>query len=245
MDKKPFSVVLFDEAEKAHPEVDNALMKIMDEGELTLLNGKKLNFRNCVLIFTSNLGATAAQNAADEIKEKATIGFTAPSREDRENDAQKAAAKERLQAAKDRLKPEFRNRATFIDMKDLTPEVVRTIALKKIDGVSASLRQNKLYAGLTVKLSDNALDELMSVGFDAKNGARPMDRAIRDYVKVPLADWLKQNEADLAGEAKTLTVDSVKDSFAVTATATAANQNKAETAKPATRKPNGPTAQPA
>ncbi|AEP09949.1 AAA family ATPase [Micavibrio aeruginosavorus] len=246
VDKKPFSVVLFDEAEKAHPEVDNALMKIMDEGELTLLNGKKLNFRNCVLIFTSNLGATAAQNAADEIKEKASIGFTAPSREERESDASKAAAKERLQAAKDRLKPEFRNRATFIDMNDLTPDVVRTIALKKIDGVSASLRQNKLYAGLSVKLSDAAMDELMSVGFDAKNGARPMDRAIRDYVKVPLADWLKQNEADLAGETKTLTIDSVKDSFTVTATATAANQNKAgATQSASTRKPGGPTAQPA
>ncbi|WP_435642120.1 AAA family ATPase [Micavibrio aeruginosavorus] len=246
VEKKPFSVVLFDEAEKAHPEVDNALMKIMDEGELTLLNGKKLNFRNCVLIFTSNLGASAAQNAADEIGNRNTIGFTQPSAEDKLKDADKAASTERMRAAKERLKPEFRNRATFIDMNNLTPDVVKTIALKKIDDVSTSLRQNKLYAGLTVKLSDNALDELMGIGFDAKNGARPMDRAIRDYVKVPLADWLKQNETDLAGETKTLTVDSVKDSFTVTATATAANQNKVGAPQSgSTRKPGGPTAQPA
>lgn len=197
--EKPFSIVLIDEAEKGHPDVDNVLMNIMDEGELTLLNGKKLNFRNCIIVFTSNLGATAAEAAL----EKRGIGFNPGNNE---TDAQQISE----QAAKERLKPEFRNRATFLALKKLTAPIVEKITMKEVNNVSKRLRDNKAYAGMKIELSDLALKQLMSVGFNEKMGARPMQRALQTYLNVPLGKWLKENKESLLNSHFTLVVNSLE-----------------------------------
>ncbi|MDB5492354.1 MAG: ClpB protein [Micavibrio sp.] len=197
--EKPFSVVLVDEAEKGHPDVDNVLMNIMDEGELTLLNGKKLNFRNAVIVFTSNLGASAAE----AIRDKHTIGFVSGN-----NDSDVKQISDEV--AKARLKPEFRNRAAFLTLKSLSPEIVQKITLKEVDKVSKRLRDNKLYAGIKIDLTENALKELMSVGYDAKLGARPMQRAMQTYLQVPLGKWLRSNKDSLLNSEFTLVVNGLK-----------------------------------
>lgn len=198
--EKPFSVVLVDEAEKGHPDVDNVLMNIMDEGELTLLSGKKLNFRNAVIVFTSNLGASAAEAAL----ERPSIGF---GNTNNISEAKKVSEN----AAKERLKPEFRNRATFLALNSLSPEIVQKITLKEVDKVSKRLRDTKAYAGVKIQLSENAVKELMSVGYDAKLGARPMQRAMQTYLQVPLGKWLKTNKDSLLSSEFTLVVNSLKD----------------------------------
>ncbi len=185
---RPFSVVLFDEAEKAHGDVDNALMKVMDEGQLTLLNGKQIDFRNCVLIFSSNLGASAAEEA----RGRKRASFHSQHGSENELDAKKAVQ----EAMKARLKPEFRNRATFIDFNALTAPVVSMITDKKIREVSERLRENKAYKNLTVTLAPRAKEELMKIGFQPESGARPMERAITQNVLVPLGEWLSKKQAD-------------------------------------------------
>ena len=221
--QKPYAVILIDEAEKAHRTVDNAFMKIMDEGELTLLNGKHIDFHNTVLMFTSNLGARDAEEAG----KKNGIGFSASNGQTERDLASKEA---RTKAIQETLKPEFRQRATLIDMNSLTPDSVRSIAFKKINDVSDRLRQNKAYANMDIDLTQQAMDELMKIGYDRASGARHMERAIRDNVKVPLVHWLNKNADQVAGKACTLVIESVlKDSFRASVTqnarAVAVNDN--------------------
>ncbi|OYX58511.1 MAG: ATP-dependent Clp protease ATP-binding subunit ClpA [Brevundimonas subvibrioides] len=166
VDQHPHAVVLLDEIEKAHPDVYNILLQVMDNGMLTDAVGKKVDFRNVVLIMTTNAGA--ADNA------RASIGF---GRGKVEGEDEKAI--QRLFA------PEFRNRLdAVVSFKSLQPDVIRQVVTKFVLQLEAQLADRNI----TIELSDDAADWLAKNGFDELYGARPLGRVIQDNIKKPLAD---------------------------------------------------------
>jgi ATP-dependent Clp protease ATP-binding subunit ClpB len=166
LEKHPNSVLLFDEIEKAHPDVVNILLALMDEGTVTSSNNKKANARNTIVILTSNLGA------ADN--ERNTIGFSKSLEKTGEDD----------KAIKEFFKPEFRNRLDGIcKFKKLTKESIHKVVTKFINELNDLMIEKQI----KVKLSQRALDQLAEVGFDSKMGARPMARKINELIKIPLA----------------------------------------------------------
>jgi ATP-dependent Clp protease ATP-binding subunit ClpA len=168
IDKHPYSVVLLDEMEKAHPDVFNILLQVMDYGRITDQNGKQINCRNIILIMTSNAGAIDIS--------KAPVGFT---RNDRLGDDKNAINKT--------FTPEFRNRLdAIIGFHHLSPEIVRHVAQKFIIQLEAQLSERDV----TITVSDDALQWLAEKGYDKQMGARPLARVIRDEIKKPLADEL-------------------------------------------------------
>lgn len=165
IEKNPNSIILMDEIEKAHPDVSNILLSMMDEGTVTSSNGKKADCRNAIIILTSNLGA------ADN--EKNNIGF-GKIQKDGEDD----------KAVKDFFKPEFRNRLDgVVKFNKLDQLSMRKIVNKFINELNDLLQDKQL----RVRLTENAVDELVVNGFDPKMGARPLQRKINDVIKVPLS----------------------------------------------------------
>ena len=166
IEKNPNCIILMDEIEKAHPDVSNILLQIMDEGTITSSNGKKADCRNAIVILTSNLGA------ADN--EKNNIGFGKELQKSQEDD----------RAVKEFFKPEFRNRldgiVKFSKLDDLS---MRKIVSKFIGELNDLLTDKQL----RVRLTEAAVDELITTGFDPKMGARPLQRKINDLIKVPLS----------------------------------------------------------
>ena len=166
IEKNPNCIILMDEIEKAHPDVSNILLQMMDEGTITSSNGKKADCRNAIVILTSNLGA------ADN--ERNTIGFTKELQKSGEDD----------KAVKDFFKPEFRNRldgiVKFAKLDDLS---MRKIVSKFVGELNDLLTDKQL----RVRLTESAVDELVNQGFDPKMGARPLQRKINDFIKVPLS----------------------------------------------------------
>ena len=166
IEKNPNCVILFDEVEKAHPDVSNILLTIMDEGMITASNGKKADCRNAVVIMTSNLGA------ADN--ERNNIGFGRSLEKSSEDD----------KAVKDFFKPEFRNRIDAIcKFNKLDHTSLKLIISKFITEMNELLSDKHI----RVKLTDAAVDHIIEVGYDAKMGARPLARKINDLIKVPLS----------------------------------------------------------
>jgi len=166
VDQHPHAVVLLDEIEKAHPDVYNILLQVMDHGQLTDSNGKKIDFRNVVLIMTTNAGATDAQ--------RNTIGF-----------GRGKAEGEVEEALKRQFTPEFRNRLdAIVHFHALTPEIIRQVVLKFVMQLEAQLADRHV----TIETSDDATDWLAKNGFDELYGARPLARVIQEHIKKPLAD---------------------------------------------------------
>ncbi|KPF79082.1 ATP-dependent Clp protease ATP-binding subunit ClpA [Brevundimonas sp. AAP58] len=166
VDQHPHAVVLLDEIEKAHPDVYNILLQVMDNGMLTDAVGKKVDFRNTVLIMTTNAGA--ADNA------RASIGF---GRGKVEGEDDKAI--QRLFA------PEFRNRLdAIVAFKALDSETIRQVVTKFVLQLEAQLADRNI----TLSLTDDATDWLAKNGFDELYGARPLARTIQEHIKKPLAD---------------------------------------------------------
>ncbi len=166
VDQNPHSVLLLDEIEKAHPDLFNVLLQIMDHGTLTDTNGKKIDFRNVVVIMTTNAGA--ADNARN------AIGF---GRDRREGEDQ--AAIERLFA------PEFRNRLdAIIPFGSLTPEIIERVVEKFVLQLEGQLADRNI----TFELTNAAISWLATRGYDEKFGARPLSRVIQESIKKPLAD---------------------------------------------------------
>ena len=166
IEKNPHSVILFDEIEKAHPDVSNVLLQFMDEGFVTSSNGKRADGRNCILIMTSNLGA------ADN--ERNTIGFS--------TDLQRTGEDDR--AVKEFFKPEFRNRLDAVcKFTSLDRSSMINIVAKFVAEVNDLLSDRRI----KIRLTDAAVDLLIERGFDKKMGARPLARAINDLVKVPVS----------------------------------------------------------
>jgi ATP-dependent Clp protease ATP-binding subunit ClpA len=167
VDKTPYAVVLLDEIEKAHPDVFNILLQVMDYGRLTDQNGKQVNFRNTIIIMTSNVGATDAA--------RRSIGF---GREERGADESSAAAN-RL------FTPEFRNRLdAIIPFDHLTKDVVKHVVQKFIYRLESQLSERNV----TIALTEKAQDWLAEHGYDKAMGARPLARLIADKIKKPLAE---------------------------------------------------------
>jgi ATP-dependent Clp protease ATP-binding subunit ClpA len=164
--KHPHCVLLLDEVEKAHPEVFNLLLQVMDHGALTDNNGRKADFRNVVLIMTTNAGA---QDAA-----RASIGF-AP--QDHSSDA--------LEAIKKMFTPEFRNRLDgIVQFNALDMQVITTVVDKFLTELQAQLDEKRVQ----IEVDDEARFWLAEHGYDEKMGARPMQRLIQDKIKRPLAE---------------------------------------------------------
>ncbi len=166
VDQNPYCVVLLDEIEKAHPDLFNVLLQVMDHGRLTDHNGKQVNFRNVILVMTTNAGA------AEMVKN--AYGFT---RSKREGDDQEAI--NRL------FTPEFRNRLdAIIPFAHLSTEIIGQVVEKFVLQLEAQLADR----GVTIELSDDAKKWLIDRGYDEQMGARPMARVIQESVKKPLAD---------------------------------------------------------
>ena len=166
VNQNPHSVLLLDEIEKAHPDIYNILLQVMDNGFLTDANGRKVDFRNVIIIMTTNAGAADAA--------KAEIGFGRGMK----NDEQDAAIKRRFT-------PEFRNRLDAVVSFDaLTPEDIAKVVDKFVIQLEAQLADRKI----EFELSKGANVWLAKKGYDKRYGARPLSRTIQEYIKKPLAD---------------------------------------------------------
>jgi ATP-dependent Clp protease ATP-binding subunit ClpC len=177
--RKPFSVVLFDEIEKAHPDVFNTLLQILEEGRLTDSQGRSVDFRNTVLIMTSNLGTADLR--------KANIGFTT---------ADSAMSYERMkervmEALKLHFKPEFLNR---IDEVIVFHEHDLDAVIQMVDTMTKRLVTQLEGQGLGIELTQNAKRFLAERGYDPQLGARPLRRAIQRMVEDPLSEKLLYKE---------------------------------------------------
>lgn len=175
--RRPYSVILFDEVEKAHPDVMNLLLQILEEGTVTDSLGRKIDFRNTVIILTSNAGASSA-------KRQTSLGFGAMNAEESDFEAMKEKI---MEASQKFFRPEFLNR--------LDELVVFHMLEKKDLDVIVKLECKKLFArleerGITLKLDKGAMDLLTTKGYDPNYGARPMRRAVERYLEDPLAEEL-------------------------------------------------------
>ena len=177
--RRPYRVILFDEIEKAHPEVWNALLQILDDGRLTDGQGRVVDFRNTVLIMTSNLGT-------EFVRQGGTLGFL------QGNDPEERQAHDKIEKAlKSTFRPEFLNRVDEIIMfSPLSVEQVSQI----VDLQMAEIRERLAEHGLTVELSPAAREWLANVGFDQNFGARPLRRALQKFVESPLSVKLLSGE---------------------------------------------------
>ena len=166
--KNPHAVVLFDEIEKAHPEVFNLLLQVMDHGTLTDNNGRKADFRNVIIVMTTNAGAQEMS--------RASIGFT---EQDHSSDG--------MSIIKKQFSPEFRNRLdAIIQFASLEIESIKRVVDKLVVELEAKLDNNNV----TLELDDDARDWIAERGYDPKMGARPMARIIQEQIKRPLAEEL-------------------------------------------------------
>jgi ATP-dependent Clp protease ATP-binding subunit ClpA len=194
IEKNPNSIILFDEIEKAHPDVSNILLQLMDEGFVTSSNGKKADCRNVILLLTSNLGS------ADN--ERNNIGFGRELAKTDEDD----------KAVKDFFKPEFRNRLDGIcKFNKLDKLSMRKIVAKFITELNDLLQEKSI----KIRLTEHAVDHLIEKGFDAKMGARPLAKTINNLIKVPVSkkilfDKLTDNSiinVDFENEQITFTIE--------------------------------------
>ena len=173
--RNPYSVVLLDEVEKANPDVFNLLLQVLDEGFLTDSKGRKVDFRNTIIIMTSNLGGRA-------MRDEKTVGFAADLADQDKMRAEKVKA-----ATQSFFRPEFLNRIDeTIVFDELTKEQLRQIVALMTKKLVSRMAEK----GITVKFTTAALDALAHDGYDPENGARPLRRAIQTEVEDPLANQL-------------------------------------------------------
>ena len=205
VDQNPYCVLLLDEIEKAHPDVFNILLQVMDHGQLTDHNGKSINFRNVILIMTTNAGAAdLAKNA---------IGFE---RDTREGDDKEAI--ERM------FTPEFRNRLdATITFANLAPEIVGRVVDKFVMQLEGQLSDRNV----TIELTPMARDWLAKKGYDSRMGARPLARVIQQEIKKPLADHLLFGDLITGGHVK-VDIEDDKVSFDITPAKSAPKKGSAK-----------------
>ena len=170
--RRPYSVLLFDEIEKAHPDVFNMLLQILDDGRLTDGQGRTVSFKNTVIVMTSNVGTGMV--------ERNTIGFSVHGKDSRTEDTRKRL----LEASRQQFRPEFLNRVDdIIVFNSLTREHLAQIVEIQLDNVGKLLKDRKLKLEVTAAAKDRIITE----GYDPQYGARPMRRAIQRLIQDPLA----------------------------------------------------------
>lgn len=186
--RRPYSVVLFDEIEKAHPDVFNMLLQILEDGVLTDGQGNKVKFNNTVVILTSNLGA-------DEMYHESELGFTAKSLKDKHElgEEYEASKETAMRALKKVMKPELINRLdAILVFHALTRENVERI----FDNLLEELRKRLATKGIGIKVSPEVKAYLIEEGYDPKNGARPLRRVIEDKVESLIAEEIIAGNLD-------------------------------------------------
>ena len=190
--RKPYSVVLFDEVEKAHPDVFNVLLQILDDGRLTDSKGRVINFKNTIIIMTSNVGAS-------QIKKMSNFGFTSGDEATDGYDNMKDSINEAL---KEQFKPEFLNRLDdIIIFRKLSKAEAGKICYKIIEGLSERLKNREI----TLKISDEAMDKLLDEGYNDMYGARPLKRVVQKRIEDRLSDEILAGHI-LPGETVTVAV---------------------------------------
>jgi len=179
--RKPYSVILFDEVEKAHPDVMHLLLQILEEGTVTDNFGRKIDFRNTIVILTSNVGA-------EQIKRQTSLGFMAMQQDSADNESIKTKINE---AAKKYFKPEFLNRLDDLVVFRMLerPELARIVDLEVSKVVARVKKKN-----IAISLDEPAREFLMKEGYDPQYGARPMRRAVEKHIEDPLAEHMLRGD---------------------------------------------------
>ncbi|MBF0746388.1 ATP-dependent Clp protease ATP-binding subunit [Gemella sp. 19428wG2_WT2a] len=196
--QKPYSVVLFDEIEKAHPSIFNILLQVLDDGRLTDSNGRLIDFRNTIIIMTSNVGVS-------ELNDRKFVGFAGSDsiKNDYEN-----IQKTMMEALKKQYRPEFLNRIDdIVVFKSLEKEDLEKISLLMIDTLSSKLKDRNI----EIKLTKKALDKIIEDGSIKEYGARPLRRSLQKNIEDLLSEELLKNP-DLSG---LINIDYKKDEFVV------------------------------
>lgn len=181
--RKPYSVVLFDEIEKAHPDVFNMLLQILEDGILTDAQGRRVDFKNTIIIMTSNVGARM-------ITEKRSFGFASAIEDDGVGD-QKRIRDDVLSELKKAFRPEFLNRVDdIIVFQQLTHKDIQEIARRMMHSLGKRLAD----MDMSIEVSDRAVEEISKEGFDPVYGARPLRRAIQAKIEDPLAEQMLEGK---------------------------------------------------
>ena len=185
--RRPYSIVVFDEVEKAHPEAHNMLLQIMEEGHLSDAKGRKVDFRNAIIVMTSNVGA-------DMIKRQASMGFSLKRDEDlEEQQAYDEMRKKLMDSLRRVFRPEFVNRVdNVIVFRALSKDDITQIVELELDKVSQRLEEHEI----SLIATQEALDKLAELGYDPEFGARPLRRVIQQKVEENLSDALLAGEFD-------------------------------------------------
>ena len=196
--RKPYSIILLDEIEKAHPDVFNLLLQALDDGQLTDSLGRKIDFRNTIIIMTSNIGARQLQDFGTG------VGFGTKAQEEKRTENQKSVIQAALKKA---FAPEFLNRIDDIIMfNSLKREDIHKI----IDIELKSLYSRVTDLGYKLNITTKAKDFIADNGFDEKYGARPLKRAIQKFVEDPLAEEIINASID-AGDTIVIDLDKNND----------------------------------
>ena len=202
--RRPYSVVLFDEVEKAHPDFFNMLLQVLDDGRLTDNQGRTVDFRNTVIIMTSNLGAKYLK------EDTAAMGFLAAKGEQESGKDTESMKKDVLQAVKAHFRPEFLNRIDeMIVFHALETKQLQSIVRILLQSVTTRLHEQ----GMELEVSDEAMEKIVAEGTDFAMGARPLKRAIQRLVEDPISDAILEGKA---GEGKTIHVVVENDDIAIT-----------------------------
>ena len=192
--RKPYSVILFDEIEKAHDDIFNLLLQLLDEGQLTDSFGRKINFKNCLIILTSNVGAKELTSFGK------SMGFQTNVTIANEDERNRGIIEKAL---KSKFKPEFLNRLDeIIVFNSLKEEDIHKI----IHGELAKLRERIKEIGYDIKIQKSALEFVAKNGYDEAYGARPLNRAIQKYIEDPIAEEIL-NGTFKEGETINITLD--------------------------------------
>jgi len=200
--RKPYSVVLFDEIEKAHDDVFNILLQVLDEGQLTDSFGRKINFKNCLIILTSNVGAKELNSFGK------SMGFQTDSVIANEEERSRTIIEKAL---KKKFKPEFLNRIDeIIVFNSLKEEDIHKIIYNEID----KLKERVLEMGYNFKINKSAIEFVAKNGYDEAYGARPLNRAIQRYIEDPMADEILNGNFK-EGETINITFDKTKNEIVI------------------------------
>ena len=190
--RRPYSIVVFDEIEKAHPETFNMLLQIMEEGTLTDARGRRVDFRNTIVVMTSNVGA-------DQIKRQASLGFRGllPDEKQEAQASYEEMTKNVMDQVRKMFRPEFLNRVdAIIIFRSLTKDEIKQIVNLELDKV----RERLIEHAITLEVTPEAMDWLADKGYDPEYGARPLRRLIQNEVEDALSDGILSGKFQLASE---------------------------------------------